>query len=180
MEGTPTPCWLGVRRDGARRRSIGDLRLIRSSFSFPIARDDWRLDPSRGGGALWDVGCYGVNTARLFAGEEPRRFQASARFGPSGVDLSLTALLEFPSGVLAIIDCSFEQPFRCHYELAGTGGSIEVPLAYLPPAGSQPTAILKRIDSGPNADSRPREPEVLQFEQADQYAAAWLTFSPVR
>ena len=56
-------------RDGA----IGDLRLVRSSFSFPIAaRTTWRLDPARGGGALWDVGCYGVNTARFFAGEEPR------------------------------------------------------------------------------------------------------------
>jgi predicted dehydrogenase len=42
-------------RDGA----IGDLRLIRSSFSFPIAAGDWRLDPARGGGALWDVGATG-------------------------------------------------------------------------------------------------------------------------
>ena len=103
-------------RDGM----IGELRLIRSSFSFPIGPSDWRLDPARGGGALWDVGCYGVSTARLFAGEEPCRFGSLARFGPSGVDQSLTSMLEFPSGVLAVIDCSFEQPFRCHYELSGT------------------------------------------------------------
>lgn len=47
---------------------IGELRLVRSSFSFPIEAGDWRLDPARGGGALWDVGCYGVSTARFFAG----------------------------------------------------------------------------------------------------------------
>ena len=42
---------------------------------------------------MWDVGCYGVNTARLFAGAEPVAVRALARLGPSGVDLSLTAEL---------------------------------------------------------------------------------------
>ena len=31
--------------------AIGTLRLVRSSFSFPIEPGDWRLDPARGGGA---------------------------------------------------------------------------------------------------------------------------------
>src|SRR6185312_13499146 len=105
----------------------GDLRLVRSSFSFPIDAGDWRLDSSRGGGALWDVGCYGVSTARLFAGAEPDACGAAARFGPTGVDLSLTASLRFPNGVLGQLDCSFEQPFRCVYELVGSRGTIEVP-----------------------------------------------------
>jgi D-xylose 1-dehydrogenase (NADP+, D-xylono-1,5-lactone-forming) len=121
--------------------AIGALRLIRSSFSFPIDPGDWRLDPTRGGGALWDVGCYGVSTARLFAGAEPEAVQAVARFGPTGVDLSLTAVLLFPGGILGQLDCSFEQPFRCLYELIGTRGIIEVPDAYLPPA--RPTARLR-------------------------------------
>lgn len=121
--------------------AIGELRLIRSSFSFPIDPGDWRLDPARGGGALWDVGCYGVSTARLFAGAEPDRFEAAARFGPTGVDLSLAATLRFPNGILAQVDCSFEQPFRCTYELVGTTGVIEVPDAYLPP--DRPTAQLR-------------------------------------
>jgi D-xylose 1-dehydrogenase (NADP+, D-xylono-1,5-lactone-forming) len=154
-----------------RQRDLGELRLIRSSFSFPIALDDWRLDPSRGGGALWDVGCYGLNAARLFTGEEPSRFRALARKGPSGVDLSLTASLEFPSGVLAQVDCSFEQPFRCSLELSGTRWMIEVPLAYLPPAGAGPTATITKIDGGENADSRPQEAKVVKFEPVNQYAA---------
>src|SRR5579883_2199538 len=66
--------WRHQPRTAAVRRllaegMIGELRLIRSSFSFSIDANDWRLDPGRGGGALWDVGCYGVSTARLFAGE---------------------------------------------------------------------------------------------------------------
>jgi D-xylose 1-dehydrogenase (NADP+, D-xylono-1,5-lactone-forming) len=122
--------------------TIGTLRLIRASFSFPIDLDDWRLDPARGGGALWDVGCYGVSTARLFAGEEPEQIQAQARFYKTGVDLSLTASLRFPSGVLAQVDCSFEQAFRCAYELVGTRGTIGVPEAYLPPADQSFARII--------------------------------------
>ncbi len=76
--------------------AIGELRLIRSSFSFPIGPGDWRLDPARGGGSLFDVGCYGVNMARLFAASEPVRASAMAHQGDTGVDLSLTAQLEFP------------------------------------------------------------------------------------
>jgi predicted dehydrogenase len=113
--------------------AIGTLRLIRSAFSFNIDPSDWRLDPARGGGALWDVGCYGISTARLFAGQEPESIKAVAHFGPSGVDMSLAATLRFPSGVIAVVDCSFEQPFRCSYELVGEQGRISVPDAYLPP-----------------------------------------------
>ncbi len=141
--------------DGA----IGPLRLIRSSFSFPIEPGDWRLDPGRGGGALWDVGCYGVSTARLFAGTEPETIQGMAHIGPTGVDMTLTAELAFPNGLIGLIDCSFEQPFRCSYELVGTRGAIEVPDAYLPPA--RPTARIRSADSD----------RTLDFDGRDQYAA---------
>jgi predicted dehydrogenase len=157
--------WRHQPRTGALRRllaegAIGELRLVRSSFSFPIDLGDWRLDPARGGGALWDVGCYGVSTARLFAGAEPASIVAQARFGLTGVDVSLTAGLRFPDGVLGLIDCSFEQPFRCTFELVGSLGTIDVPDAYLPPV--QPIARLRRGD-GPW--------EELTFDGTDQYGA---------
>lgn len=143
--------------DGA----IGELRLIRSSFSFPIDMSDWRLDANRGGGALWDIGTYGASTARLFACSEPSAIRARARFGKSGVDLSLAATLEFSNGILAQIDCSFEQLFRCTYELVGTKGAINVPDAYLPP--ESPTATIRTTD-----DEAPR---TLTFDGRNQYAA---------
>jgi xylose dehydrogenase (NAD/NADP) len=123
---------------------IGELRLIRSSFSFPIDPADWRLDPERGGGSLWDVGCYGVSTARLFAGQEPDDIRGHARFSERGVDMTLAATLKFPSGTIGVIDCSFEQPFRCVYELVGSAGSVIVPDAYLP--GAAPKAQFFDLD----------------------------------
>jgi predicted dehydrogenase len=158
--------WRHQPRTSALRRlvadgKIGALRLVRSSFSFPIAAADWRLDPARGGGALWDVGCYGVSTAMLFAGSEPEAIHAMARLGKTGVDLTLTAELAFRDGVIGLLDCSFEQPFRCSFELVGTEGVIEVPSAYLPP--EQPLAFLRTGDSG--------ERHELAFDGRDQYAA---------
>ncbi|WP_422927094.1 Gfo/Idh/MocA family protein [Singulisphaera sp. PoT] len=127
--------------DGA----IGELQVIRSTFCFTMEGDDWRLDPKRGGGALWDVGCYGLSTARLFAGCEPTTCHAVARFGPTGVDMSLSAVLKFPNGVLAEFDCSFEQRLLHRYSLIGTKGTIAVPDAYLPPA--RPMAYLRAKDA---------------------------------
>ncbi len=150
---------------------VGDLRLIRASFSFPISPGDWRLDPARGGGALWDVGCYGVSTARYFAGCEPCAVRARARFGPTGVDMTLIASLEFPTGVLAAIDCSFEQPYRCTYELVGNRGVLEVPDAYLPPQGRDSVARLRIVGSDSDADAGKDSIETLQFAWVDQYAA---------
>ena len=126
---------------------------------------------ARGGGALFDVGCYGVSTARLFAGAsrfDPRRL---AHLGPTGVDLSLTAQLEFPGGVLAAIDCSFEQPFRCSYELVGSRGVIDVPDAYLPPGQAQPTRSLRTIGSSSDSGAAADKVRPLEFETIDQYAA---------
>jgi predicted dehydrogenase len=149
--------------------AIGELSLIRSSFSFPIEPHDWRLDPARGGGALWDVGCYGVNTARFFTGAEPLSVHAHGHFGPAGVDMTLTATLRFPGDVLAAIDCSFDQPYRCASELVGTKGVIEVPDAYLPPA--RPIARLRTIGRASDSGSASDSSEELAFAATNQYAA---------
>ncbi|WP_165068025.1 Gfo/Idh/MocA family protein [Paludisphaera rhizosphaerae] len=148
---------------------IGELRLIRSSFSFPIDPGDWRLDSNRGGGALWDVGCYGVNAARLFAGDEPEQIQAAAHM-KGGVDMSLAAVMEFPNGVLASVDCSFEQPFRCWCEIVGTRGVIEIPDAYLPPA-SGPIATLRTMAEPSDVGAGDDRIETLTFTDVNQYAA---------
>ncbi len=149
---------------------IGDLRLIRASFSFPIDLGDWRLDPARGGGALWDVGCYGVNTARLFAGSEPEEIRATDRFHVKNVALSLAAVLEFLGGVLAAVDSSFEQPYRCAYELVGSKGVIEVPNAYQPPTSGAPLARLQMMVSGSDGEAGADPVESLEFPAVNQYA----------
>lgn len=142
--------------------AIGELRLICAHFSFDIDRNDWRLDPRQGGGAVWDIGCYGVNASRLFAGTEPSTIHARARFHERGADMSMQIALEFPNKVLANVDCSFEAPFRCEVELVGTKGTIVLPNAFLPP--DEAPIHIRRGTAGDSPI------ETIVLPKANQYA----------
>jgi predicted dehydrogenase len=142
--------------------AIGELRLICAHFSFDVDRNDWRLDRARGGGAVWDIGCYGVNAARHFAGAEPDDIYARARFHSTGVDLTMQIALQFPGGCLANIDCSFEAPYRTEVELVGTRGLIVLPNAFLPPPEAK--LLIRR-------ETTSREPpETITFPATSPYA----------
>ena len=127
---------------------IGNPRLVRASFSFPLAATtDVRLDPALDGGALMDVGCYCVSGARLAAGAEPLSVSAEAVTGPSGVDLRLTGLLRFDGDVLATIDCGFDMAGRGELEVVGSDGRI---LLADPWHANAPRLVLERA----GADTR--------------------------
>ncbi len=104
--------------------AIGELRLVRATFSFPLLRkDDVRWDVGLGGGALMDVGCYCVSALRLLAGE-PERVHGEAVTAPSGVDSRFAAALRFAGDVLGTLDCGFDLPARDEIEVVGSAGSL--------------------------------------------------------
>ena len=79
--------------------------------------------------------------------------------------------------MLATVDCSFEQPFRCTYELVGTRGVIEVPDAYLPPAVGLPIARMRMTGSSPDSGAAADDVRTLEFESVNQYAAMVNAFA---
>jgi predicted dehydrogenase len=106
--------------DGA----IGELRLIRSAFSYGLYdEDNIRLRTDVEGGALMDVGCYTVSGSRLFGGE-PEQVFGHAWFGPSGTDWLFTGALRFPGDVLATFDCATALAERDELEAIGSEGSL--------------------------------------------------------
>ena len=102
--------------------AIGELRLVRATFSSPIGAEDVRFDPALDGGALMDVGCYCVSGSRLLAGE-PLEVSARQVLSPSGIDVRLAGTLVFPGDVLAQIDCAFDLPLRQGLEVVGSEGT---------------------------------------------------------
>jgi predicted dehydrogenase len=106
--------------DGA----IGELRLIRSVFSYSLYdTENIRLSTHLEGGALMDVGCYNVSGSRLL-GDEPEKVYGEAWFGPSGTDWVFTGTLRFPGNVIATFDCGTALPERDELEAIGSDGSL--------------------------------------------------------
>lgn len=110
-----------------RAGEIGKVSLVRASFSFiQHSTEDYRRDPSMGGGALLDVGCYCVHVARQAFGTEPLTATGTALMdSETNVDMTTTAQLEFDGG-MALLDCSFAMEFRASYEIVGDKGSFAV------------------------------------------------------
>lgn len=148
---------------------IGELRVVRAAFAHPMAPGGIQYDPALGGGATWDVGCYGFDVALWAFDRTPDRVRA--RFhseGGAAVDTTGTAVLDFGAGRSALIDYGFDYGPRSRYELQGTRGSISVrnAWAYSDEEGVITVATLDgtREETLPAAD--PYQHQVAAFHDA--------------
>jgi predicted dehydrogenase len=104
--------------------AIGELRLVRSTFSYPLFDEsNIRLQTEVEGGGLMDVGCYNVSGSRFLAGE-PERVFGEAWYGPTGTDWVFAGTMRFPDDVIASFDCGTALTFRDELEAIGTEGSL--------------------------------------------------------
>ena len=156
--------------------AIGQVQLIRGSFSFMLTRDDdVRLVKEWGGGSIWDVGCYPISYARLIAGAEPVDVFGQQVAGRGGVDETFVGQLRFPGDVYAQFDCAFRSPLRSHIELVGSEGMISVPTPFKPGLNEQ--IVLTRGEEV-EAITIPREE--LYLGEVENMADAILNGQPTR
>lgn len=143
---------------------IGEVTLMRASVGFPADPDPANRfnDPGLGGGALLDLGVYGLSLAhRLFGA--PDRVAAEAVHGPTGVDRQVTLQLGH-GGKAALVSASLMANLANRLEFVGTAGRIvvEAPglgatqsriLPFAPPGdgfrGSAPPGLLGRTGIAP-------------------------------
>ncbi|MBB6455070.1 putative dehydrogenase [Salirhabdus euzebyi] len=114
---------------------IGDVQLMKSSFSFFMANPEGniRMDPKMGGGSIYDIGCYCIHSIRHILDDEPEEIYVEADMHPEyNIDNSAYGIFKMKSGVRAMFDCSFTMPFRTAYEVIGSEGVIKVPRAFRP------------------------------------------------
>ena len=106
--------------------AIGELRLIRSTFSYSLYDEgNIRLQPEVEGGGLMDVGCYNVSASR-FLGGEPERVFGEAWYGPTGTDWVFAGTMRFAGDVIASFDCGTALTNRDELEAIGSEGSLFV------------------------------------------------------
>jgi predicted dehydrogenase len=82
---------------------LGAVRAVGSEFSFDGGAGDgmvgnYRLDPARGGGALYDVGVYPVSAAHALLGPDLEVVAAEQALGTTGVDVDTHAVLRSVAG----------------------------------------------------------------------------------
>lgn len=167
------PMWVETRRlvdDGA----IGDVLLVQAVFSYynddPA---DIRNIVETGGGALYDIGCYPINVARMLFRSEPTGVKARIRRDPLfGTDIMTSALLDF-DGRHASFTCSTRLEDDQRVSIHGTEGRLEIEIPFnIPP--DRPTRILQYAGGEP-----PVAPGVHSHEipQANQYGLQADAFS---
>jgi predicted dehydrogenase len=112
---------------------LGELQRVDALIAMPEPDDGdprWSFDLA--GGALMDLGCYGLHAQRAlgrWAGGEPELVDARAkeRAGVPGVDEWLDADLRFPSGATGTVRCSMAHPqFEMTLRVEGSGGEATV------------------------------------------------------
>ncbi len=159
------PQWKRV-RELVRSGSIGDAGAIQSSFLFTVLDPkNVRNQPEIGGGALYDVGCYPLVTARYIYGEEPDRVMALINRDPQlGVDRVTSGLLSFPGGGQLVFTCALQLASWQRVVVLGTTGRIEVQVPFTP---GKDHACRITIDSGKAMDGSSAVFE--DFSPVDQY-----------
>ncbi|MCA1712041.1 MAG: Gfo/Idh/MocA family oxidoreductase [Actinobacteria bacterium] len=117
-----------IRLAQQRLPEIGPVRHVAAGFTFDGSLDgNYRLDPARGGGALYDVGCYAVSACLWAVGEGlPDEVAARSTYGDTGVDLVTEAILTWPSGAEAEVRAGITEKEGQWLVLTGERGEIEL------------------------------------------------------
>ena len=167
------PQWLRA-RELVRSGKIGEPRAVLVFFSY------YNDDPSNirnqagiGGGALYDIGCYGIVLGRFLFETEPLRAVALVDRDPMlRTDRTTSALVDFGQGR----QLSFTVSTQCvpyqRVQICGARGRIEIQIPFNAPQGEH-TRIL--IDDGSTLDGKSITTEVLA--PCDQYTLQSEAFS---
>ena len=85
---------------------IGDLRLITASIGYSMGNKPRIMRPDLCGGALLDLGVYGINFVRMFHDAEIVHIESQCVKSDTGMDLTNAVSFTFSDGVLANIQSS--------------------------------------------------------------------------
>jgi predicted dehydrogenase len=95
------------------------------SFNPPFDPNDRKFNTSLGGGSLPDIGIYPVIDALTFIGV-PDEIKATASFGPSGSEESISIIFKYNDGRMAAIYSSFKTNMGIGCDLLCEKGNIVI------------------------------------------------------
>jgi predicted dehydrogenase len=118
-----------------REEKFGRVKTFSSSNCQNVSAPNIRLSKDLGGGPLGDLGVYSINAARYCLDEEPVEVTAFAHqpeYDPrfEEVPASVGYILRYPSGAIAVCDCSLNASPSRRYRVHCSEGYIEMNPAF--------------------------------------------------
>ncbi len=112
--------------------TVGEIKYMDFNFSHMLEEEftktnNYRLKQEAGGGALYDLGVYGINLCNYLLNAYPEEVMSSTmtRKDHNDVDRSIYFQLKYKENIIVTITASF-QFFSNYLNIAGTTGAIEV------------------------------------------------------
>ena len=169
------PQWLRA-RELVRAGELGEVRSIQTFFSY------YNRDPANvrnqlgiGGGALYDIGCYPVATARFLFEAEPLRAIAVFDRDPEfQTDRNVSGLLDFGDGRRLDFTVSTQSAAHQRVQVVGTKKRLEIEIPFNAPPM---TATRIFVDDGSALGDASALVETLP--PCDQYMLQGEAFSRV-
>lgn len=82
---------------------IGQVNTLTANLSYKIDGKQRIVDPALAGGALLDIGVYGLNFALMHFGDDIDRIESSVQLTPEGVDSMETITIFYKNGRMAVL-----------------------------------------------------------------------------
>ncbi len=93
-------------RDIISEGRLGDLRLLTASIGYSMGDKPRIMRADLCGGALLDLGVYGINFVRMFCDAKIKRIESQCMKSDTGMDLTNTISFNMAGGIMANIQSS--------------------------------------------------------------------------
>lgn len=125
---------------------IGDIRLYRISFGFPLRSvNDFRYNKILGGGALIDAGGYTLKYASKLLGDSAKiKYAQMNTTSEYDVDMYGSAALVNSDGITAQIAFGMDNDYKCELEVWGSKGCLVASRVLTAPVDFAPTVVIKK------------------------------------
>ncbi len=125
---------------------IGDVRLYRISFGFPLRqKNDFRYNKALGGGALLDAGGYTMKYANFLLGDTAKVVTAQVNYiDDFEVEMFGSCTMVNEAGLTAQLAFGMDNDYKCEVEIWGSKGTITSNRILTAPEGYVPTYTIKK------------------------------------
>lgn len=127
---------------------IGEVRLIRANFGFPLRQqNDFRYSAQLGGGALLDAGGYTLKLATMFLGNTIKVDSAKLNnLEGYEVDMYGNASLSNEEGLVCQIGFGMDCYYQCCLEIWGSNGRLYTNRIFTAPPDYLPKVTIDKAD----------------------------------